>query len=198
MSFLPVEFNFDNLASEDLMMHVAMPATTWTIPFDCMSGVMASCTTAKEDEKFYEPDIKEIKEIFDNDGYPRGVKVIFKDGTFEKSICADDDIYSFEVGIGICLFKWYLSRWGRGSTLFNRLMDNALKVHKKNIKEAEEASKKEEAIKAKKEKIRARKQRREERKRQREREEKIEIQKEAYLRALEEREKGMMVKADGE
>ena len=187
MYITPSEINFDNLTGQELRMNVTYPVT---YPFPCVSENIKY-------EKFYEPDIKEIKEIFDDNGYARGVKVIFADGTFEKSICANDDFYSFDVGVGICLFKWYLSRWGRGSTLFNRLMDNALKVHKKNIKEAEEAREKEESIKRHAEKRRARKQRREERKRQREREEKIEIMKEAYLRAKEEIQKGTMVSVDG-
>ena len=108
------------------------------------------------------------------------VIVEWADGTKTKTTLDSEDKYSLEQGISICLTKKLLGE--DGSSLYNKLIKRALK-----LKAANEAA----MIKAKqdKEEAKERKLRYEEKRRAkklRKREEAIEIQKEAYLRAMRE------------
>lgn len=124
---------------------------------------------------------------------PQDGKVVivhFVDGTSEKAVLNINDtyIYDFDQGVSICLMKRFLSEYsdGNGSSVYNKLtkygVDFYWKKREEETKKAEETAakkKEEEKLKKKWEKKRAR---REAAKRERE----IEIQKEAYLRAMKE------------
>lgn len=119
-------------------------------------------------------DFKDIKLVQNT------VIVEWADGTKTKTTLDSEDKYSLEQGISICLTKKLLGE--DGSSLYNKLIKRALK-----LKAANEAA----VIKAKqdKEEAKERKLRYEEKRRAkklRKREEAIEIQKEAYLRAMRE------------
>lgn len=111
------------------------------------------------------------------------VFVDFADGTTEKAVLSEGDTFSLEQGISICITKKLLNdKCSAGSSMYNKIIQRALKVFssKENEKiaktvEKEKEEKKLAKIKAKKE---ARRIKREERQ--------IEIQKEAYLRAMRE------------
>lgn len=106
------------------------------------------------------------------------VIVEFSDGTKEKAVCHDDDIFSLETGISICVMKKMMG----GNKEYNKFMISALKLYENKIAnqqaEAEEAERKE----RKYQKEVARKKRRKERKIA----EQIKIQKEAFLQAMKE------------
>ena len=114
------------------------------------------------------------------------VKVYFSDGTTEKAVLSKNDAYSFEYGISICITKRILSEKtnGNGTAIYNKLIDYAIKVYNDNradekaVAECVKAAKIAEQKKAEKEKAR----RIEIAEKRKERE--IEIQTEAYLRAM--------------
>ena len=110
----------------------------------------------------------------------------FADGTSAKAVLSDDDKFSLEQGISICITKKMLSDHtnGHGSSAYNKLIDYAMKVYKnkeKNIKAIEESEKKtKEAERKRAEKLRKKRAKR----KAKLREEQIEIQAEAYRRAM--------------
>lgn len=106
----------------------------------------------------------------------RTVVVEFKDGKSEKAVTDPDDVFSLETGIMICIMKKILG----SSTAYNKVIEYALKVKKRNEDLEMAKAKEKEMAEAKRVKIEEKKKRRAERKR----EEAIQIQKEAYLRAL--------------
>lgn len=124
-------------------------------------------TTSKE----LTPDIKDVI-VYNN----KVVAVEFADGTTEKAVLHPDDKFSIEQGISICITKKLVG----GSAIYNKLMERALKVKKavddaKEQEAADEYARKERAKKwaAKRAARNAKK-----------REDYINLQKEAYLRAL--------------
>ena len=127
------------------------------------------------------PSITDVKSIDD-----KVVIVNFADGTVEKAVLSDDDKFSLEQGISICIIKKILSdnTNGHGSSAYNKLIDYAMKVCKnkeKNIKAIEESEKKtKEAERKRAEKLRKKRAKR----KAKLREEQIEIQAEAYRRAM--------------
>ena len=117
------------------------------------------------------PDIVDV--IVYND---KAVAVEFADGTTEKAVLHPDDKFSIEQGISICITKKLVG----GSAIYNKLIERVLKLKKalddaKEQKAADEYARKERAKKwaAKRAARNAKK-----------REDYINIQKEAYLRAL--------------
>lgn len=127
------------------------------------------------------PSITDVKSIDD-----KVVIVNFADGTSEKAVLSDDDKFSLEQGISICIIKKILSdnTNGHGSSAYNKLIDYAMKVYKnkeKNIKAIEESEKKtKEAERKRAEKLRKKRAKH----KAKLREEQIEIQAEAYRRAM--------------
>lgn len=130
-------------------------------------------------------DIVDVRKFPEN-GIPKVVIVDFADGTSEKAILDEKDIstYSLEQGISTCIAKKMFSKFSPyGSSLYNKVLKRALNVMeekertveavKKEIAESENRLRKQaEKRKKRKEKLDAM-----------ERERKIEIQKEAYIRA---------------
>lgn len=122
------------------------------------------------------PDIKDV--IVHNNCV---VIVEFADGTSEKAVLHPYDEFSVEQGISICITKKLVG----GSSVYNKLIDRAIKIMINNDAEKTKRVKEEEARKERKKRNDEKKARRKAAKR----EEYIETQKEAYIRAL--REVGM-------
>lgn len=109
------------------------------------------------------------------------VEVTFIDGDKQKAVCQEPDVFSLEQAISICLTKHLLG----GTGAYNKAVKNGIKVHEENQEEKRRAKAEEERIAKRRAKRAAYMKRRAEKRR----EEQIEIQKEAYVRALREVEK---------
>ena len=136
-----------------------------------------------EDTSVLIPHIADVQVIDD-----KVVIISFKDGTNEKAVLDKSDTYSLEQGISICITKKMLSMKtnGNGSSAYNKLLNHCLKIYEDNRK-AEEKSKADEwAAKEKKKKAAEKAKSKRIKRANKEREREIEIQKEAYLRAMKE------------
>lgn len=132
------------------------------------------------------PDIVDVS-IVEANGVKKVVFVKFADGTVQKSVLSDDDTFSLEQGISICVTKKLFDmRTGNGSSLYNKIISRGLKVYgntqKEKAKQLADAAEK----KAKADKIVAKKRAKRLKREATAREAQIEIQKEAYLRAMRE------------
>lgn len=121
-----------------------------------------------------------MPDIADVNRYDNTVVVSFADGTKTSAVLDSEDKFNLEQGISICITKKLLGE--DGHSVYNKLIRRALKVMKRNEKAAEAAAKKKEDEKRARELKKARSERR----KAKSREAKIEIQKEAYLRAMKE------------
>lgn len=115
------------------------------------------------------------------------VEVTFADGTKEKSVCREPDVFSLESAISICISKKIMG----GSSAYNNVIKRGMKVYEDKLKKEAEEKAEQERIEKKRAKRLAYKERRavkraeeENKKKAREREEQIAIQTEAYLRAM--------------
>lgn len=121
-------------------------------------------------------EIEDVRVIVPN----KVVEVTFVDGSKQKSVCDDENTFSLEMAISICIAKKLLG----GTSKYNKVIDSGLKAYQdrlnKEIKDKEEK----ERIEKKRAKRLAYKQRRAERRAAEEKERQIEIQKEAYVRAM--------------
>ena len=147
--------------------------------------------TSMKDSWYIMPEISDVRHIINKDDVI-GVEIKFADNTKQKAICSPNDTFNLEQGISICLFKKILEDGlitsnplckGRGTSIYNKLVNHAIKVMEKRIK-AEEKAKKEEAEKKEKEQRFIEKKRRaEERKAKRESEQRINEMAEAIRRS---------------
>lgn len=106
------------------------------------------------------------------------VEVTFADGDKQKAICQEPDVFSLEQAISICITKHLLG----GSSAYNKAVKSGFKVY-------EEKQRVEQMLKAEEERIvkrRTKKAAYMKRRAEKRREEQIEIQKEAYVRAMRE------------
>ena len=110
------------------------------------------------------------------------VEVTFADGTKTKSVCREPDVFSLETAISICISKKLMG----GSSEYNKCIKNALRFYDDKLKREEREKQEQECIAKKKAKRAEYKKRRAEKKEQTEKERLIEIQKEAYIRAMKE------------
>lgn len=85
--------------------------------------------------------IKDVEIIIPN----KVVKVTFNDDTFEKAVCHEDDTFSLETAITICMNKHLLG----GSGKFNNILAKGVKIVEDKVKAAEEAEKEKARIEAK-------------------------------------------------
>lgn len=106
------------------------------------------------------------------------VEVVFYDGTIEKVVCHEDDTFSLEMAITICMAK---KLYG-GTAAYNKAVRDRMKVYKRMLKHKQNEKEERERIAKKKQKRKEYLARREARRR----EEQIEIRKEAYIRAMKE------------
>ena len=104
------------------------------------------------------------------------VCVEFADGKKEKAVCAEEDVYSLETGVAICLAKHAMG----GSASYNRAVKKAMKVYEDGIaKEQAEIAEKTRREKRRQKHLDYLKRREEKR-----REARIDEMAEAYRRAL--------------
>lgn len=106
------------------------------------------------------------------------VEVSFIDGDKQKTVCQEPDVFSLEQAISICLAKHLLG----GTSAYNKAVRDGIKVYEENQKEMWRIKAEEERIAKRRAKKAAYMKRRTEKRR----EEQIEIQKEAYVRAMRE------------
>ena len=118
----------------------------------------------------------------------RVVMVKFVDGTTEKAVLDDSDTFSIEQGISICISKKILSvlTKGNGGSVYNKLVEYGLKAYEEVKKRKYESAKENAEKNAKAKRNAERAKRKRSRKAAKKREYDIEIQKEAYLRAMRE------------
>lgn len=109
------------------------------------------------------------------------VEVTFVDGDKQKAVCQEPDVFSLEQAVSICLTKHLLG----GTGAYNKAIKNGIKVYEESQREKWRIKTEEERIAKRRAKKAAYMKRRAEKRR----EEQIEIQKEAYVRALREVEK---------
>ena len=135
------------------------------------SGTM---TQRRDEDKNRANTIINIIEIVPN----KVAKVVFYDGTIEKVVCDEDDTFSLEMAITICMAK---KLYG-GTAAYNKAVRDGMKVYKRMLERKQNEKEERERIAKKKQKRKEYLARREARRR----EEQIEIQKEAYVRAMKE------------
>lgn len=109
------------------------------------------------------------------------VEVTFADGTKTKSVCRYPDVFSLEQAIAICIGKKIMG----GSSVYNNAIKRGLKVYDDKLKKEEIDKAEQERIANKRAKRIAYKKRKVAEREQAEKERQIEIQKEAYIRAME-------------
>lgn len=113
----------------------------------------------------------------------RVVKVTFNDGSFTKSVCQENDIFDLDVGITVCLIKKMLDDGkGNGTKIYNDLIRGAHKLieDKENEKIREQLEKEKHKKKARKTQMKR------QAKKLKAKEEAIDIQKLAFIRAMQE------------
>lgn len=120
--------------------------------------------------------IVRVNEIVKN----KVVEVEFADGDIQKSVCQEPDVFSLDMAIAICICKHLLG----GTKAFNDAVRKGVKIYKHCLEEAKRVEEEKAAEKRRREKRIERKLRR----KAAAREAQIEIQKEAYLRAMKEKE----------
>lgn len=108
------------------------------------------------------------------------IEVTFADGTKEKSVCREPDVFSLESAISICISKKIMG----GSSAYNNAVKRGMKVYEKKLEFERHQKEEQERIEKKRAKRLAYKERRATEKANAEKERQIEIQKEAYLRAM--------------
>lgn len=108
------------------------------------------------------------------------VEVTFLDGIKEKAVCREPDTFSLEQAIGICISKKVMG----GSSAYNNAIKRGIKIYENKIREEQMDKEEKERIERKRAKKKAYKERRAAKRVQAEREKQIEIQKEAYIRAM--------------
>ena len=109
------------------------------------------------------------------------VELTFATGEVYKAVCDDTDKFDINKGIEVCLLKYLLN----GSNDYNNLVKKIRKQYDQKCEAEKKAEERHEQMKRKRAKRQAAKKRRAERKR----EEQIEMQKEAYVRAMREMDK---------
>lgn len=118
------------------------------------------------------PEIVDVNIIVPN----KVVEVTFADGTKEKSVCREPDIFSLGSAISICISKKIMG----GSSAYNNAVKRGMKVYEKKLELEKYQKEEQERI----EKKRAKRLVYKERRATKRREEQIAIQTEAYLRAM--------------
>lgn len=117
------------------------------------------------------------------------VVVYFADNTRETATVEYGDTYNLEQGISICIAKKLIARQvgnEYGSSIYNKLVERGLKVYKKSLAIIEKRQREEEEKKTRYQKLVEKKQAKRKKREEADRERQIEIQKEAYLRAMRE------------
>lgn len=120
-------------------------------------------------------------DIKDVEFYPPATKMTFRDGTVTTSVAQEGDEFNKEVGMMVCIMKYIFK--GKGyNNMFRKWIKNA---DRREAAKAQEIEKQKEE-KAIKERQAAKEAKRRAARAERAREREIEIQKEAYVRAMRE------------
>lgn len=128
------------------------------------------------------PEIEDVQSIND-----KVVIVKFADGTSEKAVLSENDTFSLEQGVSICITKKILNKalkGASGTSAYNKLVDYGLKVYDKKQKEIKEAIAAKKAEKEAEQKKIDRIRKKRAKRKAKLKEEQIEIQAEAYRRAM--------------
>ena len=137
-----------------------------------------------KDTKTIMSDIKDI-EVKYNGNNSTVIFVTFKDGKTEKAVLDKDDEFSLEHGLTIIMLKKLLSDKGvDGNSVHNKLVNRAIKLYYKQEEEKDVKAKKELEAKERKKRLEEKARAKKQKQAAAEREYQIEIQKEAYLRAM--------------
>ena len=146
-----------------------------------LNNIESQIKKEKEIKKMKTPEIIDVKMKVEN----KVVEVTFADFTTEKAVCIEPDVFDMERAIATCVAKKAMG----GSGAYNNAVRKGLKVWENELKKHEFEKAEKERIEKKHAKLKAYKQRRRERRAAEEKERQIEIQKEAYIRAMKEIEK---------
>lgn len=154
-----------------------------TATIECPTYLLNSLLGLEDDTAKKSKPVKSV-EIANIEMYnDRVVKVTFDDGSFTKSVCQENDIFDLDVGITVCLMKKMLDTGkGDGTRIYNDIIRDAHKLI--NDKENEKIEKQLEKEKLKKKAHKAMMKR--QAKKLKAKEEAIDIQKLAYIRAMQE------------
>ena len=128
---------------------------------------------------FFESDRRVMPDIKNVRVHGKTVMVYFADNTHTVAVLNSEDEFNLEQGISICITKKLLGK--DGGSIYNKLIRRVLKVMDQNEKAEREAEEKKEAAKNRKQAAADKR----DKKKAKKREEQIEIQKEAFVRALE-------------
>lgn len=120
--------------------------------------------------------IKDVNIIVPN----KVVEVTFEDGSKEKSVCREPDVFSLESAISICISKKIMG----GSSAYNNAVKRGVKVYENKLKKEAADKAEQERIEKRRAKKQAYNERRAAKREQAEKERQIEIQREAYLQAM--------------
>ena len=112
----------------------------------------------------------------------RVVKITFADGTYTKAVCSDKDEFCLDTGIMVCVMKKLFGGQKEGTKLIASMLNDAHAQMEKQINDKIEAENKRIAEKQKKRKAELKKAA----KKMKAKEEAIDIQKQAYIRAMQE------------
>lgn len=110
------------------------------------------------------PVVVDYRVYDDKNGNPKTIVVFFSDGSKEKAVCGDGDLFDLEYGISICVTKRMMSDQGYGTKFYNAIIRDVIKTKKRNEQEKQKAE--DEAIQirkrneAKAEKVRAKRENR--------------------------------------
>lgn len=130
------------------------------------------------------PNITDVK-VISKDNRPQVIIVTFADNTKEKAVLDENDTYSLEQGISICITKKLLGKnTSYGSSLYNKVIKHAINVMVANEKAAKDVKVAEDKAKEKAAKLNEKERKRKAKRAASKREYEIEVQKEAYIRAM--------------
>lgn len=148
--------------------------------YDCYADLLKGTIKVQidRDRGFfrYNPEITDVNIIVPN----KVVEITFSDGTKEKAVCHEEDTFSLEAAIAICISKKIMG----GSSAYNNAVKRGVKVYEDKLRREELDKAEKERIEKRRAKRLAYKKRRDEKKAQIEKERQIEIQTEAYVRAM--------------
>lgn len=132
-----------------------------------------------KNEKNYKIELPAIKDV--NVIVPgMVVEVVFENGSKEKAVCRKPNVFSLEMAVSICISKKIMG----GSGAYNNAVKHGLKVYNDKLKKEQTDKEEKERIKKKYAKKSEYKKRKAAEKESAEKERQIEIQKEAYIRAM--------------
>lgn len=164
----------------------------------CLNVKIADKDGYVDKQKYLMSDIEDVSVVCNN-GEKRVVKIKFADGQTEKAVLDADDTFSLEQGINVCIAKKLFSEIAgceHGGSIYNKVIDRAVKKYNQKLKAEQKKAEEAAASKKKYQKLIEKKRNKRIKRENAARENQIEIQKEAYLRAMRELKNSENVAAD--